>query len=124
MSDRLSDSQMLKLVEIYQDYDCLWNVTSKLYRNRDARESAYKQIAERLNITGISNKDIPKKIKNLRSSYYQELKRIEASTRSGASQDSVYKPKVSWFTTADGFLRTFRNNQETVSSVSKIFIFC
>ncbi|CAG4930044.1 unnamed protein product [Colias eurytheme] len=54
-----------------------------------------------------------------KSSYYQELKRIEASTRSGASLDSVYKPKVSWFTTADGFLRTFRNKQETVSNINE-----
>ncbi|XP_072941223.1 uncharacterized protein [Epargyreus clarus] len=112
MADRFTDLQMLQLVETYQDYPCLWNVTSDLYKNRDARESAYKEIWETLNIPGLSIKDIPKKIKNLRSSYYQEIKRIEKSIRSGA-QDSVYKPKVSWFTTADEFLRTLRNKQET-----------
>lgn len=118
MAERFSDSQMLKLVEIYRDYECLWNVTSALYKNHDARQSAYKQIAEKLNISGISDKDIPKKIKNLRSSYYQELKKIEKSTRSGSDRDSVYKPKVSWFSIADGFLRAFKNKEKTFSNVS------
>ncbi|CAG9783788.1 unnamed protein product [Diatraea saccharalis] len=116
MSDRFTETQMLKLVEIYRDYECLWDVTSAFYKNRDMRESAYKQIAERLNIPGVSPKDIPKKIKNLRSSYYQELKKIEKSIRSGADQDSVYKPRVSWFTTADELLKTFRIKHETFSN--------
>ncbi|XP_061382745.1 uncharacterized protein LOC133320056 [Danaus plexippus] len=119
MTERFSDSQMLKLVEIYRDYDCLWNVTSALYKNHDARQSAYKQIAEKLNISGISDKDIPKKIKNLRSSYYQELKKIEKSTRSESDRDSVYKPKVSWFSIADGFLRAFKNKEKTFSNIDE-----
>ncbi|XP_026497483.2 uncharacterized protein LOC113401686 [Vanessa tameamea] len=119
MAERFSDSQMLKLVEIYRDYECLWNVTSALYKNHDARQSAYKQIAEKLNISGISDKDIPKKIKNLRSSYYQELKKIEKSTRSESDRDSVYKPKVSWFSIADGFLRALKNKEKTFSNIDE-----
>ncbi|XP_047536684.1 uncharacterized protein LOC125070772 [Vanessa atalanta] len=119
MAERFSDSQMLKLVEIYRDYECLWNVTSALYKNHDARQSAYKQIAEKLNISGISDKDIPKKIKNLRSSYYQELKKIEKSIRSGSDRDSVYKPKVSWFSIADGILRAFKNKEKTFSNIDE-----
>ncbi|XP_014356276.2 uncharacterized protein LOC106709093 [Papilio machaon] len=118
MADRFTEVQMLKLVKIYRDYPCLWNVTSEFYKNRNARESAYKEIWEKLNIPGLTIKDIPKKIKNMRSSYYQELKKIVKS-RSDVGQDSIYQPKVSWFTTADGFLRMVRNNQETFLNIDE-----
>ncbi|XP_069360674.1 uncharacterized protein [Maniola hyperantus] len=115
MSERFTETQMYSLAEIYRDYECLWNVTSDLYKDRAARESAYQKILERLNIPGLTIRDIPKKIKNLRSSYYQEIKRIQNSMRAGACEDSVYKPKVSWFTLVEGFLKPFRNQRETVS---------
>ncbi|XP_013177394.1 PREDICTED: uncharacterized protein LOC106124916 [Papilio xuthus] len=118
MADRFTEVQMLKLVKIYRDYPCLWNVNSEFYKNRNTRDSAYKEIWEKLNIPGLSVKDIPKKIKNMRSSYYQELKKIEKS-RSDVGQDSIYQPKVSWFTTADGFLRMVRNNQETFANIDE-----
>lgn len=123
MAERFTELQMFKLVEIYQEYPCLWNVTNELYKNRQARESAYKEIWEKLNIPGLTIKDIPKKIKNMRSSYYQEIKRIEKSTKSGCGPDSIYQPKVAWFTTADGFLRIVRNYQEIFWNVSNIFLY-
>ncbi|XP_045776323.1 uncharacterized protein LOC123874844 [Maniola jurtina] len=115
MSERFTETQMYKLAEIYRDYECLWNVTSELYKDRSARDCAYQKILERLNVPGLSIKDIPKKIKNLRSSYYQEIKRIQNSRRSGVPEDAVYKPKVSWFTIVEGFLMPFRNQRETCS---------
>ncbi|XP_026740141.1 uncharacterized protein LOC113502685 [Trichoplusia ni] len=58
---------------------------------------------KRLNIPGLTLKDIPKKIKNFRSSYYQELKRIRNSLNAG-DEGKVYIPKVSWFSLADEYL--------------------
>lgn len=118
MCTHFSEAEMLKLTEIYKDYDCLWNVTHSLYNNRAARRNAYKQILKKLNIPNLTVKDIPNKIKNLRSSYYQEIKRIRSSVRSGASKDSVYKPRVSWFTIADGFLSAFRYERNLFPKVS------
>lgn len=109
---------MLRLVEIYKEHDSLWDVTHELYKNRDARERTYKKICDELNIPGLKVRDIPQKIKNLRSSYYQEMKKIENSLKEGATGELVYKPKVSWFPFADGFLRTFHKNQQEFLSVS------
>ncbi|KAL4719695.1 hypothetical protein ACJJTC_007884 [Scirpophaga incertulas] len=80
----------------------------------DARDNAYERIRDSLNITpSLSLQDISKKIKNLRSTYIKERKKIDASFRSGASTQSVYKPKMPWFEIADGFLRTYTSKRHT-----------
>lgn len=106
---------MVRLVEMYREYDCLWDMKHDSYRDKEARQRAYKEIAEKLNIPNLNTKDIPNKIKNLRSSYYQEIKKVRRSIRLG---ESVYQPRVSWFTKVDGFLRPFRHEREFISKVS------
>lgn len=120
MTDRLSESQVLRLVEVYRDYECLWNMWSDLYKNREARQIAYSEIYRRLNIPGLELKDIPKKIKNLRSSYCQELKRMEKSSRQGNTGEFLYEPRVSWFTLAESYLKPFIKRHELVAPVSKV----
>ncbi|CAG9585596.1 unnamed protein product [Danaus chrysippus] len=115
MTDRFSESQMLRLVEVYRDYECLWNMWSDLYKNREARQIAYMEIYRRLNIPGLELKDIPKKIKNLRSSYCQELKRMENSIRQGNTGESLYEPRVSWFSLAESYLKPFIKRHELIA---------
>lgn len=98
-----TEPEMQKLAEIYKDYDCLWDIRHKFYKSREVRQNAYEQMLKRLNIPGLTLKDIPKKIKNFRSSYYQELKRIRNSLNAG-DEGKVYTPKVSWFSLADEYL--------------------
>ncbi|KAL4718422.1 hypothetical protein ACJJTC_016043 [Scirpophaga incertulas] len=119
-SQKLSDSEMTYLVELYRENEVLWNVTHKSYRNRDARDNAYERIRDSLNITpSLSLQDISKKIKNLRSTYIKERKKIDASFRSGASTQSVYKPKMPWFEIADGFLRTYTSKRHTNTNMDE-----
>lgn len=116
MSVHLSESEMVQLVELYKEYDCLWDMNHEYYRDKGARQTAYKEITKKLNIPNLRDTDIPNKIKNLRSSYYQEIKKIRRSIRLGGS---VYKPKVTWFPTVDGFLRPFRHERKFISKVRK-----
>lgn len=118
MSVHFTESEMVQLVEIYKEYVCLWNMKHEQYRDKGARQTAYNEIAEKLNIPNLRAKDIPNKIKNLRSSYYQEIKRVRRSVRSGGP---VYKPKVSWFSTVDNFLRPFRYEREFITEVRNHF---
>lgn len=41
-----------QLVDIWPDYRCLYDVRSSDFKNRDAREKAYQNIAEKLGQTG------------------------------------------------------------------------
>ena len=108
MSERLSESQVFDLVKIYREYECLWDVLNENYKNRQVRDNAYKEILEKLNIPRLKVTDIPQKIKNLRTSYYTELKKIENSVRAGGK---VYRPKVAWFSIADEMLRNVSSSQ-------------
>lgn len=51
-------------------------------------------IASELNLT---IKEVPKKIKALRSIYYLELAKIGKSKASGSGTNFVYKPLLPWF---------------------------
>uniref|UniRef100_A0A2A4J4R7 MADF domain-containing protein n=1 Tax=Heliothis virescens TaxID=7102 RepID=A0A2A4J4R7_HELVI len=109
MMERFTEAQMYQLVNIYKQYDCLWDVSNELYKNRTARDNAYREILKQLNIPELKVRHVPQKIKNLRTSYYQEIRKIEASMKDGVA---TYKPKVSWFPIADEILRTIPNNRE------------
>ncbi|XP_035435903.1 uncharacterized protein LOC118266533 [Spodoptera frugiperda] len=99
-----TERETARLVNIYKDYDCLWNPKHEAYRDQATRLAAYKEILEKLNIPNLKVKDVPIKIKNLRSTYYQEIKRIRRSVRAGGP---TYKPKVSWFKTLHNLLEPF-----------------
>ncbi|KAJ8710497.1 hypothetical protein PYW08_009012 [Mythimna loreyi] len=88
---------MCKLVKAYKDHDCLWDVTNEDYKNKEVRENAYYEICTKLNIPGLTVTDIPQKIKNFRTSYGTELRKIENSIRAGGK---VYEPKLAWFSIA------------------------
>jgi len=47
------------------------------YRNRETRSASMQSIASELNIRNFTMKDVPKKIKSLRSTYYLELAKVE-----------------------------------------------
>lgn len=81
----------MKFIKLYQEEDCLWNARLLDYKNKD---SALGRIATAMNLEGFDVSDVKYKIKNIRSSYCQELKKIQFSQASGASPEDVYKPTV------------------------------
>ncbi|KAJ8710408.1 hypothetical protein PYW07_009774 [Mythimna separata] len=101
MAGRLSELQMCSLVKAYKEYECLWKVTNENYKNREVRDKAYREICEKLNIPRVNVSDIPQKIKNLRTSYCTEQRKVEASIKAGGK---VYKPKQAWFSIAHEIL--------------------
>lgn len=50
---RWSDEKILKFLDIYERYECLWNVRSVHYRNKNAREAAYEKMLDELDIPGM-----------------------------------------------------------------------
>lgn len=114
---RMSDAETLKFLEYYRNEPALWDSTNEGYKKRDTRAAAAQRIVEALNLSDFGPSHVITKFKNLRSSYAQELKKIAASTKSGASTDNVYVPKVVWFKTMDSFLRPHVKSRDTQSNL-------
>lgn len=98
----------------YEKREYLWNPVSEHYKNKKIREQGYIEIINALNLVDVTVKELKNKIKNIRSSYSVELKKIRAARKAGAH---AYRPSVTWFEHADRFLRAI----VTPSSVSLFF---
>lgn len=70
-------------------------------------------------------KEVPKKIKSLRSTYYLELAKIEKSKASCLGANLLYKPLLPWFNDMNHIMKTATvKEKETYSNfVSKIIIY-
>lgn len=65
--------------------------------------------------------EVPRKIKILRSTYYQELLKIEKSKSNG--DDNVYVPALRWFSIMDDILKNLPHKRHNfTASVSTFFI--
>lgn len=93
---RWSENQTFEFVKLYFRYEYLWNTEHEDYKLKDRRLKAYRDIvSEFKTLTGISLSigELKAKIKNLRSTYSQELNKIKC--RSGP--DYTYEPTIKWF---------------------------
>jgi len=108
--------QTMQFVALYRDAECLWKINSEIYKDRNARDEALKHICNEMGINGFGIREVAQKIKNIRSAYYQEIKKINNSKKSGASTDDIYQPKVPWFTIVHSFLKQNSAMNATVSS--------
>jgi hypothetical protein len=49
--------------------------------------------------------EVKQKIKNIQSTYNEEVQKIQKSKASGTSPDDVYKPTVEWFDVMDQIMK-------------------
>lgn len=77
-----------------------------------------------MSIDGFGIREVAQKIKNIRSAYYQELKKINNSKKSGASSIDIYQPKVPGFTIVHSFLKQNPEMNETVSNLCSSPVQC
>jgi hypothetical protein len=68
VSLKLSESNPLRLIQLYQSEPCLYDVNSDDYRNREMRVAATKRIAAALSVDGFGTKEVATKSRNLRNS--------------------------------------------------------
>lgn len=86
----------LKLIELYRDRPCLYQIKSDLYKNRIEKTKAYADILHHIQIVNpvCSLEILKKKLNTLRSQYRKELKLMNTSRKSGAGTHEVYVPKL------------------------------
>ncbi|XP_034174686.2 uncharacterized protein LOC117601680 [Osmia lignaria lignaria] len=113
-----NNHQMMTFIHLYESHPCLWKSDLSDYKNRDKRQSALENIVAEMNIPNFTLVECKNKIKNLRSHYCQELKKIKNSMKSGAGSEEVYKPSLPWFAALDSFLQPLVT-QKTVSNLEQ-----
>lgn len=120
-SDRWSSDNNIAFMKLYREQENLWNCFDKNYRNRDMRKASLECIAKEMHLCNTI--EVTKKIKNLRSTYNQELNKIEKSKKSGAGVDDVYKPSIKWFDIMDYIMTTINLKEKKTTSnlVSALF---
>lgn len=112
-----SENDTVKFVELYREYECLWDVTKQSYRNNQMRVGALERIVKEMNIDGFTIAEARQKIKSLRNTYNQELQKIEKSIKSGMGGDDVYTPALKWFHIMDAFVRRTKEKRQTQSNL-------
>lgn len=112
-----------KLIDYYGEHENLWNPNSPLYKNNIYRIETYKKIIKMLGVD-MTVHDIRIKIKNLRSVYHVELRKIKNSKMTAQTEKDYYRPRLPWFEKMYSFLGdlTESGDNETNEMVSFFLI--
>jgi len=81
-----NQDKILKLIDLVQQSENIWNPGHKLYRNRIRRTDSINEIA---NILGVSQQEVDKKWKTIQSQFRREQHKVN-SKKSGAGTDDNY----------------------------------
>jgi hypothetical protein len=50
-------------VGLYEEYKCLWNMNSTLYKRKDARQSALEEIVRKMGLENFTTEELNRKSK-------------------------------------------------------------
>lgn len=107
IKSRWPEELTIRFVELYKSHECLWNVHSPEYKDREFKRMALVNIAENMGIIGFGVNEIRQKIKNLRSTYSQEITKIKKAQEMGGGHS--YYPNIKWFETMNEIMNHNRN---------------
>lgn len=99
-------ADVLRLIDLYKQHECLWQVTDKDYTNRRVRRTSLNAVAKELSTTMrcvVRPEYVMKKMHTLRAQLRREVKAMKASQWSGAGTDVHTAPKL-WCYNALTFL--------------------
>ncbi|KAL4703630.1 hypothetical protein ACJJTC_007657 [Scirpophaga incertulas] len=115
-NQRWTPDKNIKFINEYQRNECLWDPKHPQYKNRDAREAAYKVIMEFMEMGSV--KDVVSKIRILRNTYNNEMLKAKKFNTTGMGTDELYVSKIPWLAHMD-FLKNIdsytRENTENLS---------
>lgn len=112
---------LIEFIELYKSFPCLWKVKSKSYSDRNAKNQAYDILVDKMKtIDPEANREsVCKKINALRTSYRKELKKKEASEKSGTGDDDIYTPSL-WYFELFQFLKDQEVPRRSQSNIEEI----
>lgn len=127
MTMKFTEEQTIKFVLEYIKHECLLDSTCQDFKNKRFRKAALQELSQKMNIPGFGPKEAYVKMRSLKSTYFQEKKKIQQSKLAG--ERYVYKPNVKWFDILDNALRSLNLTDEsgeimtTSVNVSSMFFF-
>ncbi|KAH1010209.1 hypothetical protein HUJ05_004540 [Dendroctonus ponderosae] len=111
------ESDTIKFVELYEKEECLWNFRHPVYKHRNARDKAIQNIIKEMNLPDFGVNELKNKIKNIRSTYQQEVNKIKRSKQMFVGDVmEEYKTNLAWFPIADRFLGAVINGTKNYAS--------
>ncbi|KAG7172551.1 putative Alcohol dehydrogenase transcription factor Myb/SANT-like-containing protein 23, partial [Homarus americanus] len=110
---------VMQLIELYKENNCLWQVKSEKYKDRNARDIALLKIVEHLkdNLPQVTVFDVKTKLHTLRSQFCRELRLIREFKKSG-SEGTEKKSKTKLWCFND--MMFLHDGEETLESVSTL----
>ena len=113
-----SRDSVLKFIELYKSYECLWRIKSKEYSNRILKDKAYVEMIHFVKEidSSANHETVTKKINALRTNFRKELKKVESSKTSGAGEEDIYVPKLRYY--HELFLRDQELPRSAISNIS------
>ena len=115
-----SNSEIIDFLDIFRNFECLWNTSHPHYCNHNAREGNLKKLIKELDVAGLEIADVEalkKKIKNIKDSSRFEVSKVEKSTKSGMGAEEVHAPKLAWFQQANSFWSKVVSERESSSNL-------
>lgn len=116
---RWDDKTTFKFVAAYLKHECLWNTNSDLYKNKALKADAIYDLDQTMGIRDFHEKQIKIKIKSIRSTYCQELKKIKESELSGTSP-YIYVPTLKWFSMLHKCLNNLKPESTAVANENNL----
>ncbi|KAK7791321.1 hypothetical protein R5R35_000826 [Gryllus longicercus] len=100
ITERWDSRCTVRFVKLYGMYPCLWDQRQPEYKNRHARDQAVQSIVDAMGLEGFDIQACRRKIRIIRSTYWNECAKISRSV----AQGTPYSPKLVWFPLANRFL--------------------
>lgn len=124
-SKKWSSELIIKFLEAYEQYPCLWNYKLPSYKDRNKRDEALKKIIEVMSdsVTDLDVNIVKAKMRSVRNAYTLEHHKVLKSYKSGTSTDAIYRPTVSWFSIAYRFLRGIVKTRDTKNTLVSVCLY-
>lgn len=107
-----------KLITLVEENNCIYNVKSKEYLDRNKKAEAYNNILKEMQTveSSITLEEIKRRWKNLRTQFSQEQRKLKQSKKSGAGSVDIYAPKL-WCFQQLHFLQTHIDVRESINNI-------
>lgn len=92
MPFKWTTENIICLIELYGNAECLWNPRDKKYKDRYHKQDLWVEICNGIG-EGVSVDEVKRKIKNLVAQFYREKRKYRTYQKSGAAASFVSK----WF---------------------------
>ncbi|KAH8264412.1 hypothetical protein KR038_008316 [Drosophila bunnanda] len=109
----------IKLIELYENQSVLWDVSSQDYKDKHKKQNAYRAIGEEL---GKSDDDLKTKIHNLRTQFFQEVRRVKQKKSDQGTSDN-HTSKWEFFDALKFIQNDDGNNDKIENLVSSTIYF-